>query len=215
MAGVLGQMAALLVPPRCCTCEGRCSPGAAVCPDCFDGLRRLPATAGPGWWSAASYEGVARQAVIALKFGRLTRLASVMAELMASRAPAALLGGALVPVPASPGRRRVRGFDPAFILARELAGLAARPLVTPLVRSEGPRQAQRHRSERIASPPAVGCPDAAPRHAVLVDDVRTTGATLAACALALRSGGAEHVSAVTFAWTRPFVHTLGAGPPEA
>ena len=41
----------------------------------------------------------------------------------------------------------------------------------------------------------------APRHALLVDDVVTTGATLAACAAALRAAGARHVAAVAFART--------------
>jgi predicted amidophosphoribosyltransferase len=41
----------------------------------------------------------------------------------------------------------------------------------------------------------------APRRAVLVDDVVTTGATLAACAAALRAAGSSSVTAVAFART--------------
>jgi predicted amidophosphoribosyltransferase len=62
----------------------------------------------------------------------------------------------------------------------------------------------------------VRCDAPVPRRAILVDDVLTTGATLTACALALRSRGAIEVIAVVFARSPgPVASGLGAAPAAA
>jgi ComF family protein len=122
---------------------------------------------------------------------------------------AALLDGAdcAVPVPLHRRRHRDRGFNQAAELARALD----LPVVDALVRvratasQTGLPAAQRHRNVRGAFQPAgaglLGRRRAAVagRTVVLVDDVCTTGATLEACAAALRAAGAREVRALTAA----------------
>ena len=167
--------------------------------------RRCPA-AGAAFgraWAAMAYEGVARDAIRALKFARARALADVMAAQIAACAPPALLsaGATLVAVPAHPRRRRARGFDPAELLAQALARRTGLPLERALQRDAaaarqlGASRSQRHQLDRLGFEPR----QRAPPRAVLVDDVHTTGATLHACAAALRSAGARHVVAITWA----------------
>jgi ComF family protein len=201
----IAQLAATLVPPLCAACGRACRAQAVVCNRCG---RRLAAAdpllgAGPPGldraWSSAPYEGVARELVAALKFRRLLPVAELMAERIAWLAPAHMLSGTVVPVPPAPPRLRRRGFDPAGELAAALAEELDAELEPCLARRGGNRQVGRRRAERVGHPPRVQATGAAPRSVLLIDDVLTTGATLAACAKALRSAGATRVVAVTFA----------------
>lgn len=201
---MLAELLGLVVPPRCGVCASECAPRAELCDGCESGLGRLTprSTAVPGLdaaWSATPYESVARDLVVALKFKARLPLAKRAGAVIAARAPAGLLEGMIVPVPPAPARRRWRGFDAAEAVAEALGAETGLPLRLCLRRSQGRRQVGRPRSDRLASPPRVRLAGSPPVVAVLVDDVVTTGATLGACARALRSGGCGRVVALTFA----------------
>lgn len=202
---ILEVLVAGLAPPLCASCGRSCRSEAVVCTRC---ARRLAAAepllgrGAPGLdraWSSAPYEGVARDLVAALKFRRLLPVAELMAERIRWLAPPHVLSGAIVPVPPAALRLRRRGFDPTGELALALAERLGNAVEPCLVRRGGGRQVGRRRGERIADPPRIEARCQAPRSALLVDDVLTTGATLTACAQALRAAGAARVVAVTFA----------------
>jgi ComF family protein len=203
---MLTQLLALVAPPRCALCSRPCAASESLCRRCASLVERGRPWSGAlagldAAWSAAVYEDVARDLVVALKFGARLGLASTAAAAISERAPTALLDGAIVPVPASPARRRWRGFDSAEEIAVALGARTGLVVHRCLRRSAGRRQVGRPRAERLSDPPLVRLRGPAPGRAILVDDVVTTGATLGACARALRAGGSDRVVALTFART--------------
>jgi predicted amidophosphoribosyltransferase len=193
-----------LIPALCAACGRSCRSGAVLCTRCGRRLGEAKPLAGRGpsgldrAWSSASHEGVARDLVSALKFRRLLPVAASMAERIEWLAPQSLLSGAIVPVPSSRLRSFGRGFDPAGEIAAALALRTAAPLCSVLSRADLGRQLGGRRGERIGRPPHVCLRGEAPRSVLLIDDVLTTGATLSACARALRGGGSIRVAAITF-----------------
>ena len=149
--------------------------------------------------AASPFDGPARRLVHGLKFARRLSLAGVAATAMLRALPPHELADAVVPVPAGPWRWRWRGFDPAEEIAIATAERAGLPLDRCLRRGCGRRQVGRGRRERLTDPPRVWIAGPVPPHVLLVDDVWTTGATLEACAEALRGAGVRRVVALTLA----------------
>ncbi len=198
----------LLAPPLCWGCRGAVRRGEALCPGCRASLHRLAAR--PVWlrgvrvWAPLAYSGPARDLVGALKFRGALGVADAMAAQIAANAPAELLAGVtLVPVPLHARRLRARGYNQAAAIASALARRTDLELADCLVRTGSPAtQVGRHRAERRAGPAgSIDVTAEAPERVLLVDDVVTTGATLAACQSALRAAGTSELAAVVFART--------------
>lgn len=148
--------------------------------------------------------GPARDLVHALKFRNAPAVAALMAAHVVHALPAASFDprATIVPVPAHPGRRRRRGYDHADLLARAIAARTGQDVAVALVRTGGRGAHQRGagRTERLRGGGlTIAATGPAPARCLLVDDVRTTGATLDACALALTGAGARRVDAVAYA----------------
>jgi ComF family protein len=134
----------------------------------------------------------------------------VLAGAMAERWRRAGRGGDLVvPVPVHAARHRERGFDQAEDLARGVAlALGLSPSVALERRTRTVAQHALGRAERAVNLGGAFAVrpdrrrDVADRWVLLIDDVTTTGATLAECAGALREAGARAVSALTVARDR-------------
>ena len=211
----------LLLPP---TCPGCGREGALICSDCG---RHLAARMGspPGLpiglradqpegiaqleW-CAPFTGPTRAALHELKYAGNRRLAEPLGALLAARWRRAGIGGeVLVPVPIHAQRLRERGYDQADLLARAAARHLALPVAPALTR--GRRTVAMHDLGRAAREANVVTafvvqtrwrPIVEHRWIVLIDDITTTGATLAACAAALHAAGAAAVSALTVARER-------------
>jgi len=164
------------------------------------------------------YSGNLRAAILQLKFQRRERLGRKLGELLCLLWPS--IAGAcledpaiLVPVPLHPDRRRQRGYNQAELLAQGLAkGLARRAEGARTLRVEArclrrlrPTLPQtgldpRARQNNVRDAFAAGSPERiGKKNVLLVDDVMTTGATVSACAQALKGAGAGRVVVLALA----------------
>jgi predicted amidophosphoribosyltransferase len=229
LLGRLGdELTAALAPPVCLACRAPLRDAAAeLCVPCRRALPWLTAPRCPRcglpapWpvrcpargaaferaWAPLAYDSSARALVGALKFRGALPLARVMAAQIAASAPPELLRGAtLVPVPLHPARRRSRGFDQAALIAAALGARCELPVAACLRRrGRATRQLGADRATRRAAADRqrLDAHGPVPAHALLLDDVHTTGATFDACARALRAVGTERVDAIAYARTLP------------
>ncbi|NHC43729.1 ComF family protein [Motilibacter sp. K478] len=219
-------LAGLVLDDACAGCRAPQTP--LLCAACSTALGaagrpavpRPPPPGLPPSWSTTAYAGTVREVLAAYKEDGRAALAGPLGEAL-GRAVLAGLEAArtgdgpvlLVPVPSAPAAVRRRGRDPVRVLARRAAAVARQEghgaRVAPVLRLR----------RRVADSAGLGAADRAlnlsgacavpPRLAVLVrgadvvvvDDVITTGATLAEAARALRAEGARVLVVATVAAT--------------
>jgi competence protein ComFC len=182
----------------CCGYPQTAAPGAA-CAVC----QSTPLHSLVGIRSVAFFEGPLREALHGLKYKRDIILADTLAQLLYE---AWLLfdlpGDVVTPIPLSAQRFRERGYNQAELLARgfsELAGLTLAPQGAKRLRHT-PSQVGLSASQRRQNMDGAfsGDPEqVAGRKVLLIDDICTTGSTLAACAEALVEAGAVAVWGLT------------------
>ena len=205
-------------PPRCPFCDSFVHERARPCEDCAHSVRRLdseafvphiPKSVLSFCRSCFAFEGRVKDALHGFKYGDRQDLLSFFAKEMAAEASA--VGGfdLIVPVPLAPRKLSDRGFNQSALIARRMAKWAGAPAdLRSLVRvREIPPQVGLEREARIENVRGAFAVRKgregrlAGREVLLIDDVMTTGATLAECARALRGAGAASVWALTVART--------------
>lgn len=214
----------LVLPARCAVCRRE---GQFICPGCeaaLPGLQRpfCSLCASPGapspcpacqeWPPAydrilAPYlmEGAARDMVFDLKYRNVRALAPDLGRLMARLLESDPLGAdVIVPVPLHRRRERERGYNQAELLARQVGARTGMPLgrdVLRRTRDAPPQVSMTDLAERRSNiEGAFRCTaDLGGQCVLLVDDVVTTGSTLAACAAPLKAAGAQTVWGLAFA----------------
>ena len=175
-------------------------------PKCFACRRGLYAFGAARSYGAYNDEMV--KAITLLKYNRLTRLGRWFAGKLKLTAEANSMireADLLVPVPLHPARRRERGYNQTELIATPLARLLKIPLDAGLLMRVKPRPPQLFLSRRERWLSVRGAYEIRKgrridnQRVLLIDDVFTTGATLDACARALKKGGAKSVIGLTVA----------------
>jgi ComF family protein len=148
-----------------------------------------------------AYTGAARTAVLTLKFRSGRYLVPLMGQLLCDRL-SSLQFDVVVPVPLSPERQRLRGFNQASLLGEHVALRLDVPLASvALDRVERPSQRSLGVAGRLSNlRGAFSCRgELAGERVLLVDDVVTTGATASVCADTLADAGASRICVLAFA----------------
>lgn len=202
------------IPKPLCTYCGRPKEEQTECRTCTDNRR----ITGEDWQfdsarSAGVFEGALRLAIHQLKYRDSSMLGEILGAYLANQ----LALGELFPeneikqvdgvvaTPMHPARERQRGFNQSHLLAHPVAEILGVPLLPrSAVKRASFHRAQvgllpDHRRQNIQGAFYAAEESLKNRHLLLVDDVFTTGATVNACAAALRHAGADTIRVATLA----------------
>jgi ComF family protein len=210
----------LLFPERCAGCLRL---GELLCPTCRATVRAYPddhykVTALSGVQIGFVFDGPLREAIHQLKYQRRKRVARPLGALLTDRLLLrAFPAEALIPVPLHVSRQAERGFNQAEELAHGIIQRMPMPIITSGLTRIRATEQQAQLDARMRKQNTDGAfvwqgAEPPPKRALLVDDVLTTGATLSACATALRAAGAQEVYAIALARSLPPSESRDHGP---
>ncbi len=202
----------LLFPPRCAGCGHVDSRWCETCQAQLDALPfPAPAIFPDGALIAlaagGAHEGLLRETLLAFKFENAPELAGPLgARLATLLRETGWAADLLVPVPLHPAREGERGYNQAELMAMAMAERSDMQLCSAALRREVATRAQvglnaEDRRQNVHGAFTARRELVSGLHVLLVDDVYTTGATLEACAQALRDAGARTVRGLTLTRT--------------
>jgi ComF family protein len=188
-----------LEEPLCPRCGAERESRRCPCRSRLRNLNRLRA--------AAAYEGSLERAIHRFKYEGWRALAKPLARLLEDRlAVDGVPAGILVPVPLHRSRRSIRGYNQSELIARELGRSLHLPVQHALERTrDTPPQVgldRIRRRENVEDAFRWTHAELKSEPVLLIDDVATTGATLEACATALKAAGAGSVTGIVLARVR-------------
>ena len=206
-AAFASSLLQLLAPERCAACDAlldETEPAfCAACAPLLEPSSPEPDALPVGSPAAFLYGGPLATAIQRLKYAGRSELARPLGALLADYA--VVFGGRVervVPVPLHPSRLRERGFNQSALLARPVAQALGVPFDPHWLARVRPTRdqaglARDARSQNLRG--AFAARGARAPRVLLIDDVRTTGATLAEAAEALLRAGCEHVHTLALA----------------
>lgn len=170
-----------------------------VCRLCRSGLTGFDAV-----YTYGDYDGVLRELIHLFKFSGIKPLARPLGQLLRRSVPRDIQVDVIIPMPLHWKRKWERGFNQSELLADELSRHLGAPVSLALQRHKHtPAQAGltlHERRRNVASAFSVRHQQQLEnKHVLLIDDVLTTGATIAAASAALKKAGARRVSGLTLA----------------
>ena len=187
-----------LEPPQCNVCSAPSR--AALCAWCRSANQPFNGITAPYRWT-----GVVQELVYSLKYRNVRASAPRLAELMSAHLMGKSMDADIIaPVPLHPSRERERGYNQSELLARQVSSSTEIPMDPELLarlRNTPPQVTMTSPEERrqnvVGAFECVG--DAQGKRVLLIDDVVTSGATVAECSAQLRKAGAATIWVLSLA----------------
>jgi competence protein ComFC len=212
MLKIFNNILSLIFPPRCEVCKKENK--ESMCPECFSRIKFMKSYL--GIHSVSVYEGTLRTAIHRFKFKGRKKLAQPLGILLVN-----YLGNGqtvkmeeidvIVPVPLHKNRLRQRGFNQVELLGESVSKYYEIPIICALERIRytdsqfGLPREQRFKNVRGAFK-ITESKSIYNKRILLLDDIYTTGATIAECTTVLKRGGAKRVEILTL--SRALEHTM-------
>jgi len=185
-----------LIPSRCAGCH-KITTDYKTCPACLKWLRARHV------YVATSYDSLYERLLHELKFECRKEAVYPIAAIMHQQLQSVSHYDLLCPLPTAPARIRLRGFDHTLLIARLLSKKSRIPIARVLTRSSNIRQVGANRQQRLTQLEnefrTNEKSSVQGKNVLIIDDITTTGASIATAANGLYKAGAKSVSALVYA----------------